>query len=77
VTSSLGLLFLVLLGAAVVAWLLRRSRTGEREDTTSDTVVDRDTLAKAEEDVQDLDAFVSPEDAGDRLPDWGPGAPKS
>jgi hypothetical protein len=39
--------------------------------------VDREILNEAEDEVRDLDAFTSPEEADDDLPDWGPGVPKT
>lgn len=36
---------------------------------------DQDVLDDAEAEVRDLDAMAAPEDAQDRLPDWGPGTP--
>ena len=33
-------------------------------------------LAKAEEEVRDLDVMATPEDATQALPDWGPGVPR-
>jgi hypothetical protein len=76
VTSSIGLLLLLLLCAAVLVWLLRRPRHPERAEPTSNDTIDRETLAEAEEEVKDLNTFLSPEDAEEDLPDWGPGAPK-
>lgn len=36
-----------------------------------------DELAKAEEEVRDLDVMATPEDATQALPDWGPGVPRN
>ncbi len=68
--------FVVLLGAAVLAWLFRPP---SRRRAVEDPVFgDRDEaeLAAAEREVQSLDALATPDDAEDDLPDWGPGAPR-
>ena len=65
--------FLLLLVAAVGAWLLRPPTHRQ----SANPIEDPDELEEAEEEVRDLDAFTSPEDAKDDLPDWGPGTPKS
>ena len=39
--------------------------------------VDEDVLREAEDEVRDLDAMKSPDEADDSLPDWGPGVPKN
>ena len=65
-----GVLVVVLGG--VLTWLLlttSKSRTRPED-------IDAEELAAAEQEVRDLDAFTSPEDADDQLPDWGPGVPK-
>ncbi len=65
-----GVLVVVLGG--VLAWLLLTpSKSHARTEG-----IDAEELAAAEQEVRDLDAFTSPEDADDHLPDWGPGAPK-
>lgn len=64
---------LVFVFAAVLIWLLvapARSRLSRH-------AADRAELEAAEREMQDLDAFVSPEDADDEFPDWGPGVPKN
>ncbi len=38
--------------------------------------LDHEVLAEAEEEIADLDATISPEEADDELPDWGPGVPR-
>ena len=62
----------ILLGAVLLAllWLLGGPRNADSMADDSDTAV-------AEEEVRDVDAFRSPEDAEEELPDWGPGAPKT
>lgn len=73
--SSAGVLLLMLLLAAVVAWLVgRRPVDARRADRDAD--IDREVLEEAEEEVRDLDGMLSPEEADEELPDWGPGAPK-
>ena len=65
-----GVLVVVLGG--VLAWLLLMpSKSRARPED-----IDAEELAAAEQEVRDLDAFTSPEDADDHLPDWGPGVPK-
>jgi hypothetical protein len=64
---------LILLVAGAVAWLLRRPRN-RRPDPEG--VYDPEALDDAEEEVRGLDAFATPEDAQNELPDWGPGAPR-
>ena len=65
----LGVLIVALAG--VLLWLVlapaRRQVGASRPD---------DETLEAEREVQDLDAFTTPEDADDELPDWGPGVPK-
>lgn len=71
---SLSLLLILAVLAAALAWLLggrRRRASGEASDE-----IDRETLEEAESELEDLDAFATPDDADDELPDWGPGAPK-
>jgi hypothetical protein len=70
-------LFLALLVAGAVVWLVRRIRHGTTARRRDDADVDRDVLEAAEREVRDLDAFSTPEDAEDQLPDWGPGAPRT
>jgi hypothetical protein len=72
---ALGVVILVLLAA--LAWLLARPAASGPEDALgADDEIDRDTLEQAENEVRDLDAFTTPEEAEDELPDWGPGAPR-
>lgn len=58
-----------MLGIIPLVLLSRRVRAG------GDPIEDPDELARAEREVRDLDAFASPEDAPQDLPDWGPGVP--
>lgn len=73
-------LFVVLLVAALtLAWIIftpgRRAHVEQliEEVNRSD---DEEELAKAEEEVRDLDVMATPEDATQALPDWGPGVPR-
>ena len=65
---AIGLLAL----AGGLGWFFghRRHRAVDPDD------FDRDELERAEREVRDLDPSVSPDDADDQLPDWGPGAPR-
>ncbi len=62
---------LIAVFAGVLLWLAlapaRRRQTAGRQ-------IDEETL-NAEQEVRDLDAFTTPEDADDELTDWGPGVP--
>ncbi len=62
---------LIAVFAGVLLWLVL-APTSRRQ--TAGRPVDEETL-NAEEEVRDLDAFTTPEDADDELTDWGPGAP--
>jgi len=79
VTSSLALVVLLVALAAGLVWFLtggRRPHRAEPRDVAGDPDTDHEVLSEAEEEVRGVDAFTSPEDAEDDLPDWGPGAPK-
>lgn len=66
--------FIVALGiVALIVWIFS-SKRGVIAPPSGD--VDAETLAEAEREVRDLDAFTGPDEADDQLPDWGPGAPK-
>lgn len=69
--SFFSVTLLVLIVAGAVLWLARR-----QPRRTRDAVEDPDLLREAEDEVRDLNAFATPEDAEDDLPDWGPGVPK-
>lgn len=73
-TGSTSLVILLMLLAAVFVWLLARTRRGGRCRLDDD--IDHEVLEQAEQELSDLDALATPEDADDHLPDWGPGAPK-
>lgn len=70
--SFISLTFLVLVVVGAGLWLARK-----RPPRRRDAVYDPELLREAEEEVRDLGAFSTPEDAEDDLPDWGPGAPKT
>ncbi len=78
-TSSLALVVLLAALAAGLAWFLTGRRLPHRAepgDVVGDPDTDPEVLSEAEEEVRGVDAFTSPEDAKEDLPDWGPGAPK-
>lgn len=75
--STVGLVFLILLVAAVLAWLIGRPNASVKNDDIDEDDVEREILEEAEDEVRDLDAFTSPEEADDDLHDWGPGVPKT
>ncbi len=65
---------------AALIWIVFRSRDGSTRngaDSGEDVEVDRDVLSEAEQEVRELGSFVTPEDAIEELPDWGPGTPKA
>ena len=74
--STITALFLALLGLAVLAWLVRRARRSEHPRGTLTEDIDCDVLEQAEEEVRDLGAFTTPDEAENDLPDWGPGTPR-
>ncbi len=63
---------LIAVVAGVLLWLVL-APTSRRQ--TAGRQIDEETL-NAEQEVRDLDAFTTPDDANDELTDWGPGAPK-
>ena len=66
----IGVVIAVLAG--VLLWLLLAPASKGRLEKPH---LDEETIA-AEQEVRDLGALTTPEDADDELPDWGPGAPK-
>ena len=61
---------------AVLAWvLLWLLLAPPSKGHLAEPRLDEETVA-AEQEVRDLDALTTPEDADDELPDWGPGVPK-
>lgn len=78
-SGSAGLVIVLLVVAAGLAWIFIGPGRSHRADPTraaGDEAVDRDELAAAEEEVRDVHPLASPEDAEQELRDWGPGAPK-
>ena len=78
-TSSLALVVLLAALVAGLAWFLTGGRLPRRAkpgDVVGDPDTDHEVLSEAEEEVRGVDAFASPDDAEEDLPDWGPGAPK-
>ncbi len=78
----IGVVIAVLVG--VLLWLLlapasrgrvRGRGRGRGRGRMAESRLDEETVA-AEQEVRDLDALGTPEDADDELPDWGPGAPR-
>lgn len=67
------LLLLLLLLVAVYA-LTVGSRGRRKARRRRAAVEDPNELAEAEDEVKELDAFTEPDDAEEKLPDWGPGA---
>lgn len=73
-------LFVVLLVAALtIAWIMfapgRRAHVEQLIEEVNRSEEEAE-LAKAEEEVRDLDVMATPEDATQALPDWGPGVPR-
>lgn len=79
-TSGLAVGTILAAFTAALIWIVFRSRDGSTRsgaDVGEDGEVDRDVLSDAEEEVRGLGSFVTPEDAIEELPDWGPGTPKA
>ncbi len=70
-------LVLVLAFALFIAIPRRPSGTGNRPRGVRSDEIDTEELAQAEEELSELDAMATPEEAEEELPDWGPGAPKN
>ena len=71
----MGLLVVFLSIILVLAVLLVIPRK-PAAPSQSRTVEDAEELSRAEQELADLNAMATPEDAAEELPDWGPGAPK-
>lgn len=71
---SLSILLVLIL--SLLVWLLRGSGSPEPPEPAGEDDADRALLGEAEEEVRDVDAFTTPDDAEEELPDWGPGAPR-
>jgi flagellar biosynthesis/type III secretory pathway M-ring protein FliF/YscJ len=70
--TLLVVFLIVVLILAVLLVIPRRSSATSQ----SSAVEDEEELTRAEEDVADLNAMITPEEATEELPDWGPGVPK-
>lgn len=68
--TSLAVLLALLLVCLV--WLL--GWRGRARETEADARPDTETRA-AEDEVQELDSFTTPDQAEEELRDWGPGTP--
>ncbi len=76
-SSQVAVSVMIIALSALLAWILRvPSGQADASPETGESDIDYDELGAAESEVQDLDAFASPDDADDDLHDWGPGAPK-
>ncbi|UCD25511.1 MAG: hypothetical protein JSW51_06245 [Gemmatimonadota bacterium] len=70
---TLLVVFLCLILVLAVLLVIPRKSDAAGESTA---IEDAEELARAEEDLADIDALTPPEEATEELPDWGPGAPK-
>ena len=68
----IGVVIAVLAG--VLLFLLLAPPSSARRRTV-ESRLDEETVA-SEQEMRDLDALTTPENADGELPDWGPGAPK-
>ena len=67
-------LVILLALAAALVWILAGGAGSARRRRSPD--VDEEELAQAEDELRQLDAGATPEEAEEELDDWGPGAPK-
>ncbi len=72
-TLLIVLLSLVLLLA--VLFVIPRGES-RRSRGVRNANIDEDELLEAEEELRHLDVTVTPEEAAEELPDWGPGVPR-
>ena len=70
---TLLVVFLIVVLILAVLLVIPRAPSATSQ---SSAVEDEEELSRAEEDLADLDAMITPEEATEELPDWGPGAPK-
>jgi hypothetical protein len=76
-SSQVAVSVIIIALSALLVWILRVPSTQVNiPPETDESDIDYDALGAAESEVQDLDAFASPDDADEDLHDWGPGAPK-
>ena len=73
--SLLIILFICILVFAVFVIVPRKPAAHELRGRY-DEELDHEVLTEAEDEISTLDAGISPEEAADELPDWGPGVPK-
>jgi len=75
--TLLAILMVVVLVLAVLTVIPRVSTRSHLSNPAAEQGgIDEEELARAEEELSDLDARATPEDAADAIPDWGPGAPR-
>ncbi|UCG87051.1 MAG: hypothetical protein JSW71_00450 [Gemmatimonadota bacterium] len=75
--TLLAILMGVVLVLAVLSVIPRgTARPHESSSAAGSAGIDEDELARAEDELSDLGAMATPEDAAETVPDWGPGAPK-
>ena len=73
--SAPTMILLLLLAIAFIAFVAIPPRANSSAVEPTDDI-DLDELTRAENELDELDATTSPEDAADKIPDWGPGVPK-
>jgi hypothetical protein len=73
-SSGGTLIFVAVIGLLI--WFVVKPKNPTVPPDLLNPNVDINELQKAEQEVQDLDADVSPDRVDEHLPDWGPGAPK-
>jgi hypothetical protein len=71
---SAPVVILLALAAALVGIFAGGAGSAGRRRRSPD--VDEEELAQAEDELRQLDAGATPEEAEEELDDWGPGAPK-
>lgn len=68
-SAGLTIVMLAVLGALVWLFLGPRSATADPSEEAAEA-------EEAQAELNDLDAFATPDDAAEELRDWGPGAPR-
>jgi hypothetical protein len=61
--------------AVVLVWIFAGGKSSTAQPRHSQDV-NEEELARAEDELRQLDAGATPEEAEEELDDWGPGAPK-
>jgi hypothetical protein len=74
--SLLVVLIVVALVVLLVVYPPRKRSQVDQLFADLDRTEDEEELAQAEEEVRELNALTTPEDAEQQLPDWGPGVPR-